>query len=97
MFLLEAMAYGLPLLSFDVDTGPRDLIMPGVNGFLVEPFDYDTYAARMGQLMDDIELRRAFSASSRRAAKAYGEDAVYPQWTSLIDALRDGRIKGGEA
>lgn len=97
VFLLEAMAYGLPLLSFDVDTGPRDLIMPGVNGFLAEPFDYDTYAARMEQLMDDIELRRAFSASSRRAAKAYGEDAVYPQWTSLIDALCDGRIKGGEA
>ncbi len=87
VFLLEAMAYGLPLISFDVDTGPRDLIAPGVNGYLVEPFDYDQYAAYMGQLMDDVELRRSFSASSKRAAQNFGEDAVYPQWTALIDAL----------
>ena len=87
VFLLEAMAYGLPLLSFDVDTGPRDLITPGVNGFLVDSFDYDQYAARLGQLMDDAQLRRDFSASSKRAAQRFGEDAVYPQWTALIDAL----------
>ena len=87
MFLLEAMAYGLPLLSFDVDTGPRDLIMPGVNGFLVDSFDYDQYVARLGRLMDDVQLRRDFSASSKRAAQRFGEDAVYPRWTALIDAL----------
>ena len=108
VFLLEAMAYGLPLLSFDVDTGPRDLITPGVNGFLVDSFDYDQYAARLGQLMDDAQLRCDFSASSKRAAQRFGEDAVYPQWTALIDALcpavtseepatANAKPKGGEA
>ena len=90
VFLLEAMAYGLPLLSFDVDTGPRDLIMPGVNGFLVEPFDYDQYAQRLGKLMDDVQLRRDFSASSKRAAQNFGEDMVYPRWTALIRELGGG-------
>lgn len=97
LFLLEAMAYGLPLLSFDVDTGPRDLITPGVNGFLVPPFDYDCYAARLGTLMDNEQLRSSFSASSKQEAQRFGEDAIYPAWTALIDGLcSDGRVKAAQ-
>ena len=58
--------------------------------------------------MDDAQLRCDFSASSKRAAQRFGEDAVYPQWTALIDALcpavtseepatANAKPKGGEA
>lgn len=87
VFLLEAMAYGLPLLSFDVDTGPRDLIMPGVNGFLVQPFDYDRYAACLGKLMSSEQLRKDFSASAKQEVQRFGEDAIYPAWAALIRDL----------
>lgn len=87
VFLLEAMAYGLPMLSFDVDTGPRDLIMTGVSGYLVKPFDYDQYAQLMGKLMDDVDMRQSFSAAAKHAAQSFGEDAVYPQWKNLVERL----------
>ena len=35
MVLLEAQAYGLPIIAFDCDTGPSDLIDDGINGWLV--------------------------------------------------------------
>lgn len=35
MVLLEAQAYGLPIISFDCDTGPSDVIENAYNGFLV--------------------------------------------------------------
>ena len=91
VFLLEAMAYGLPLLSFDVDTGPRDLIMPGVNGFLVQPFDYDRYAACLGKLMSSEQLRKDFSASAKQEVQRFGEDAIYPAWAALIRDLCDAQ------
>lgn len=87
VFLLEAMAYGLPLLSFDVDTGPRDLITPGVNGFLVQPFDYDRYATCMEKLMSSEQLRKDFSASAKQEVQRFGEDAIYPAWSALIRDL----------
>ena len=87
LFLLEAMAYGLPLLSFDVNTGPRDVIISGVNGFLVQPFDYDRYAACLGKLMSSEQLRKDFSASAKQEVQRFGEDAIYPAWSVLIRDL----------
>lgn len=39
MVLLEAQSYGLPIVSFDCDTGPAEIITHGNNGYLVECFD----------------------------------------------------------
>lgn len=36
MVLLEAQSYGLPIIAFDCDTGPSDIIQHDVNGYLVQ-------------------------------------------------------------
>lgn len=84
LFLLEGSAFGLPLVSFDVDTGPRDIITEGENGCLIEPYDHDVYACALGRLMDDEDERARMSAASRRRADAFSEDAIYEKWKALI-------------
>ncbi|MCH4597593.1 glycosyltransferase, partial [Achromobacter xylosoxidans] len=36
MVILEAQSYGLPVISYDCKTGPRDLVLHNFNGMLVE-------------------------------------------------------------
>lgn len=62
--LAEAMAAGLPCVSFDCVAGPRDLIVDGENGFLVKQGNVDHFAKRLRVLMLDEKLRRTVGAAS---------------------------------
>lgn len=87
LFLLEAKACGLPLVSFDVVTGPSEIISDGVNGYLIPPYDCDAFAAKLGALMDDDDLRQEFHEAAPQGLGQYSKAAIYPQWTALIRAL----------
>lgn len=87
LFLLEAQAFGMPCLSFDVDTGPRDIMAEGENGFLVEPYDCAAYAAKLAELMDDEDLRVRMGQRARENAARFSLKAIYPLWTALIESV----------
>lgn len=87
MSLLEAKAKALPLVSFDVQTGPNEIIDDGKDGFLVTCYDCDEYARKLGQLMDDAEMRKAFSEHSKTNIERFSEDRIYEQWSNLINSL----------
>ena len=53
MVLLEAQAFGLPIVSFDCETGPSDLIIHNENGYLVEKANINELAY---YLLKAIEL-----------------------------------------
>lgn len=56
--LLEAMASGLPCVSFDCDAGPRDIIDHGRNGFVVKLRDVDGLTAILNDLINNEDLRK---------------------------------------
>ena len=64
------MAAGLPCISFDCDSGPRDMIRSGVDGLLVPPEDVGELAATMNQLMSDEDLRRRLGAKATEVIAA---------------------------
>lgn len=67
--LIEAMASGLPVIGTDID-GIRDVIDPGVNGWLVVPDNVGALVESLGRLVSDADLRRATGEASRRLAAA---------------------------
>lgn len=85
--LLEGKACKLPLISFDVTTGPADIIENGVNGFLIKPYDCVEYANRLSDLMSDDSLRERMSRDSVIGLDTYSEERVLAQWVELIEEV----------
>jgi glycosyltransferase involved in cell wall biosynthesis len=88
--LLEAMGYGLSVISTDCDTGPRDLIENGVNGFLVTEGDQDALTTGLQQLMASSDLRARLSAKARNVVEDYALDNIWLRWHSVFDAIAVG-------
>lgn len=64
LVILEAMMYGLPVISSD-EGGIRDEVSDGINGFVVEPQDSTVLADTIGQLLDGKEIRNRMGTEGR--------------------------------
>jgi len=94
MVLLEAMSAGLPVVSYDCPTGPRDIVREGVDGYVVPDGDGDALAAALGRLMDDVDLRKAFGAAAVEGAARYDIATIAGRWEALLaeaEAAKTGR------
>lgn len=82
--ILEAMACGLPAISFDCSSGPRDIIRDGVDGFLVPMNDEDAFFTKIKSLLEDSNLRREFAIRAVEISERFHIDLVMQSWNQLI-------------
>ena len=87
MVLLEAKSQGLPIVSFDIETGPSDIVRDGVNGYLVESGDTDAMAEKICNLIESPALRASFSENSGLDMEKFDEENIVKQWETLIRGL----------
>ena len=78
--LLEAMTVGLPCISTDCRTGPKDMIRDGENGFLVPVGDTEAMARRLLQLIrDPAEAERLGKAARKTVLDYWTQDRITEQ------------------
>jgi glycosyltransferase involved in cell wall biosynthesis len=82
--LVEAMAYGLPAVSFDCDTGPRDIIRHGIDGVLVAPGDVDGMASALDTLMGDRRARARFAQRAVDARERFSMEKISRMWEAVF-------------
>lgn len=87
LVLVEAESMGLPLVSYACPCGPRDIITEGKDGFLVEPGDRKTFAARLRTLIEDEDLRRQMGQAAKLNSERFSLDNVMKQWEALFAEL----------
>ena len=92
MVMIEAMACGLPAVSFDFKCGPKDIIQHGVNGLLVKNGDIQGLADAMMHLMADEQLRQRMSSEARKVVETYSEEVVMRKWLELFDEVSGERL-----
>jgi glycosyltransferase involved in cell wall biosynthesis len=79
------MAYGLPAISFDCDTGPRDIIRHEVDGLLVPPGNKVDLIAALDKLMGDELLRQKFAERAKEVREIFAIELVASKWENLFD------------
>lgn len=88
MVLIEAMACGLPCISFDCPCGPRDIIENGVNGILVPPENSELLAESIKSIILYPERLKEMSRFTSQTVSKYSIDSVAQVWRNLFINLK---------
>jgi glycosyltransferase involved in cell wall biosynthesis len=87
MVLIEAMACGVPCVSFNCDYGPSDIIMDNVDGFIVEKENVHLLAEKINTLITDNDLRNSFGKRAKINVARYKAESIAKQWDKLFKNL----------
>jgi glycosyltransferase involved in cell wall biosynthesis len=87
MVLIEAMACGVPCVSFDCPYGPSDIIRDGEDGILVPNGDFTQLADSLKLLMDSEFKRTSMGKLAKENVKRYLPETVCEQWNLLFKSL----------
>jgi len=91
MVLLEAKSHGLPIISYNCPTGPREIVRHDVDGFLIDN-DLPSFAAAATALMRDASLRQRMSVAAIEDVRdRFLSTRVCARWRNLIDAIHENR------
>ena len=87
MVLIEAMACGLPVVSFDCPCGPKDIVRHDEDGMLVPSGDTDSLADAMHKLMSDDDLRKDMASKAIINVRRFQLDEIAQRWKTLFNSL----------
>ena len=86
MVLVEAMACGLPVVSFACPCGPKDIVKDGEDGFLVKNGDVNALADSMATLMGNESLRLSMSMAAQQNVHRFDMQFVAEHWKRIIES-----------
>lgn len=88
MVIVEAMACGLPVVSFDCPWGPRSIINDHEYGILVEKGNPTALAQGILSLVNDAALRMTLSGAAKRNVQSYKMEYIAAQWNRLFENIQ---------
>lgn len=87
MVLLEAIASGLPVVSFDCPCGPKDIINHEVDGILVKSGNIEELADKICYLIENENIRKEMGLEARKNAERFKIEHISLLWKNLFEEL----------
>ena len=87
MVLLEAQAFGLPIVTFSCKCGPKDIVKNGENGFLVSEGNIEEFASCLLRIMEDDELRMRMGQNAKCDSENFAESIIMRKWDNLFYSI----------
>lgn len=83
--LIEAMSYGIPVLSYTSAQGANEIIDDGKDGYLIKDRNENEMINKIELLINDAKLRRKMGKEARLKSKQYSKENVLKKWNNLIN------------
>ena len=85
MVLVESASFGLPQISFDINTGPSDIIENEKSGFLIPDGDLAGYAEKLKALMQNQNLRESMGKRAKEIAQEkFSKEVILLKWQKIL-------------
>ncbi len=85
--IIESFACGTPVVSFDCDFGPREIIRNGVDGFLVPMYDEQKFIDTMDVMINDNDTYHKMRLAALERAKDFSVSKTVDNWELLFKKL----------
>ncbi len=89
MVLLEAKANSLPIISFDINTGPSEIIRDDVDGYLIQDSNIEEMKDKILELIINENNRKKFALNTRGNLYKFDKKEIIEKWIKLIEEVKN--------
>jgi len=85
MTLIEAKTLNLPIVSYDIKTGPSDIISDGINGYLIKFEDSNKMANIINELITNPKKLEMLSGNASIDINKFYLESIVEQWNKVFN------------
>ena len=85
--LCEAMAVGMPCISFEYHKGIYEIIQNGINGIVVDKDDVESMAEKIIYLIENPEKACEIGNEAKKISNTFSSEIVMKKWNEIIDGI----------
>lgn len=93
MVLLESIANGLPIVSFDCPTGPAEIIENNDCGILVLNGNIKDLSEKIIIMIENVDVRKKMSTIAIEKSKKYSIELIMRQWEQLFTEMLSNKTR----
>ncbi|MFN4006514.1 MAG: glycosyltransferase [Chitinophagaceae bacterium] len=82
--LVEALSLGVPVISSDCPTGPKEIVRNGYNGFLFPMGNAHELSLRLSEVLDNDDLYKKMVVNSKLSTTIFKESLILKKWQDLL-------------
>ena len=86
--VLESLACGTPVIAFDCESGPSEIIIPNQNGVLVENQNFEAFKMAMNEMISNKELYLRCKQNAKSSVERFSLEHIGNQWLQLFNELK---------
>ena len=91
MTMIEAQSFGVPIISFDYDTGPKEIVSDKIDGIIIPRKDEDEMinecAETLQEVINDSNRLEKFSIETLKQSNRFKIEEISKKWHDVIKSL----------